>query len=147
MAQVAGAEKGERVEGRLSYRTVISLLTRAGKLELIRRLSNQDGNGNEGIHIVWKLEQNATVSRKSRIPHDFPWTMSGRVWGHPPVVLLQALAQIICPADIDSIWFIERAQYICIAKSPPSPRLRRAAFAPPLSIFISPHKLESGPAR
>jgi Transposase, Mutator family len=40
MAEAVGAEKGERVEGRLSYRSgyyTRSLVTRVGKLELIRQ--------------------------------------------------------------------------------------------------------------
>ncbi len=50
----------------------------------------------------------------------------------------------VCPAPIDAIWLLERTQHIHIGKSPPSPRLRRAAFALRVFVFARPHHSKAG---
>ena len=70
--------------------------------------------------------------------------MSGSVGGHSPVVFLEPFAQVVGPAYIDLLWCVDCAQHIGIAKSPPTPRLRRAAFAPPVSIFRPLHHSKAG---
>ena len=64
MAQAVGAEKGERVEGRLSYRSgyyTRSLVTRVGKLEL--RVP-QDRNGRFSTEIFERYQR----SEKALVP-------------------------------------------------------------------------------
>ena len=61
-----------------------------------------------------------------------------------PSCVFQPLTQIVCRAYVDLVRFVDCAQHIGVAKSPPTPRLRRATFAPPISIFGPLHNSKAG---
>ena len=113
-----------------------------GAISIKQALAEKCASG-AGLQIALECAR-CFFAREASIPGQLPRTMPCGVRGHSPVVLAEPDAQIVGPAYIDLVGFVDCAQHIRVAKSPPTPRLRRAAFAPPVSIFRPLHHSKAG---